>query len=125
MTRMSSGIALLGFLLLLLSFAPGVSGTTTGHTAQETAPISQAELVATGRALFMAKGCAICHRHDGAGEETGVVGAGPDLTHYAPERSFVRTWLKDPQAVRPQTMMPNLALDDDEIEALIAFLAAP
>jgi cytochrome c1 len=46
----------------------------------------------------------------------------PDLTHYQPDPAFVRTWLKDPQAVRPNTAMPNLGLTETEIEALLAFL---
>ena len=46
----------------------------------------------------------------------------PDLTHYQPDADFIRTWLKDPQALRPGTMMPNLRLKESEIEALLAFL---
>lgn len=89
-----------------------------------------------GRTLFTIKGCPTCHRHDGLESERltlngeavtvsqslgGVAGA-PDLTHYQPDPDFVRTWLKNPRAVRPGTPMPNLGLKEDEIEALLAFL---
>jgi len=36
----------------------------------------------------------------------------------------VRSWLKDPRAIRPNTAMPDLGLRQEEIEALLAFLAA-
>jgi cytochrome c oxidase subunit 2 len=37
---------------------------------------------------------------------------------------FLRSWLKDPAAVRPGTQMPKLRLSAEEIEALIAFLVS-
>lgn len=112
-----SGLLFLGALLLLLaSFAPWpvAGGAEGGARAQP------AEAAAVGRALFQAKGCVACHRHDGVPGAAG--GVGPDLTRYRPNPAFVRDWLRDPSAIRPDTPMPNLALSDDEIEALIAFL---
>ncbi len=47
---------------------------------------------------------------------------GPNLTSYQPEPVFTQRWLRDPQAVRPDTRMPDLELSDAEIEALITFL---
>ena len=94
--------------------------------------------VETGRAIFQSKGCATCHRHDGLGAPrvlsgsdgepagwtlTDVSGA-PDLTRYPPDPDFVRRWLKNPQAIRPGAAMPDLGLNEEEIEALLAFLAA-
>ena len=46
----------------------------------------------------------------------------PDLTDYDPDPGFVRVWLRDPEAVRPGTRMPNLGLSEEEIAALLAFL---
>lgn len=77
--------------------------------------------VARGQALFMAKGCIACHRHDAVGSRIEV---GPNLTHLQARPEFLRRWLKDPSAVKPGTFMPTLGLADDEIEALIAFLNA-
>jgi hypothetical protein len=34
----------------------------------------------------------------------------------------LRTWLKDPSAVKSSAQMPNLELDAVEIEALIEFI---
>lgn len=131
--------------LLALSFAPwgqpaaasgapaakAVAEPSAGPTAAPTLTVAE-----QGRVLFAIKGCAACHRHDGlpAPRQTengavvpvsqywvGIEGA-PDLTHYQPDPDFIRTWLKDPQALRPGTMMPNLRLKEVEIEALLVFL---
>lgn len=76
----------------------------------------------TGRSLFVAKGCTTCHMHS-AVSGSGGYNIGPALSTYEPDPDFVRQWLANPAAVRPGTAMPNLGLDPDEIEALLAFLA--
>lgn len=112
-----SGLLFLGALLLLLaSFAPWPAAGDAEGGAQP----PPEDAAAVGRDLFQAKGCVACHRHDGVPGATG--GMGPDLTRYRPDPAFVRDWLRDPSAIRPNTPMPNLALSDEEIAALIAFL---
>jgi mono/diheme cytochrome c family protein len=127
----------LPWLLLALSFVIGQPLAALAVTARPTAR-SRADAQASapavlGRALFQAKGCTTCHRHDGvdvtrvevyagADLDLGTVMGAPDLTHYRPVPTFVRPWLRDPSAVRPGTDMPNLRLSDEEIEALLAFL---
>lgn len=76
-----------------------------------------------GEALFVAKGCVTCHRHDGITIMESVAQIGPDLTHYQGNPDFLRQWLSDPKAIRPETFMPNLDLSDAEIETLAAFLS--
>ncbi|WP_374685511.1 cytochrome c family protein [Promineifilum sp.] len=139
MAKVAGALAVVALVLLALSFvewratpmAAATEPTLMPTTVPPTPTVSLAEY---GRALFQAKGCGTCHRHDGLGVErvismddnpglslAGANGA-PDLTHYQPDPAFVRSWLRDPQAIRPATEMPKLHLDDDEIEALIAFL---
>src|SRR5262245_12287567 len=124
MLKLSFALAALGLALLALSALPGRAATTNATVA---APAPAAALVDVqyGRALFSAKGCATCHHH-GAIPGSGQIGGSdvPDLTNYTVNADFVRTWLKDPRAIRPNTWMPNLELKQDEIEALIAFLSA-
>ena len=125
MLKASITLGLLGLFLLMASFASLSGDARLSNTSQEGAPASQEALAAEGRALFLAKGCATCHRHADVGPQAALIEVGPTLTHYEPDKAFVRRWLRDPQAVRPTTFMPNLELSDDEIEALIAFLSAP
>jgi mono/diheme cytochrome c family protein len=49
---------------------------------------------------------------------------GPNLKEIKAKvrKEWVPAWLKDPQAFRPGTKMPTFRLEDDEIEAISAFL---
>jgi cbb3-type cytochrome oxidase cytochrome c subunit len=72
-----------------------------------------------GQQLFWAAGCGVCHR---IGNEGGAVG--PALTRIGRvrERDWLRRYLSDPSAVRPDGRMPQLYLNDREIDALVEFL---
>lgn len=102
--------------------------------APAVAPVSPAETdtgqkltqVERGRDLFIAKGCTTCHYHQAVRETPNIfMGSGPNLTNYPTTAEYLRVWLKDPAAVKPQTAMPDLALKETEIEALVAFLLNP
>jgi mono/diheme cytochrome c family protein len=120
---LAAGLVLLVASAISWPVRSGQSEVAPQAAAEPTRPT--AELAQTGRALFAAKGCVSCHRHDGFREtQEGYLPDAPNLTHYQPDAAFVRTWLRDPAAVRPGTAMPNLELSEAEIEALIAFLAS-
>ena len=72
-----------------------------------------------GEALFREYDCYACHR---VGAEGRFVG--PDLTWLGRRktREWERVWLKDPDAWKPGTFMPNFDLGPDGIEALTAHL---
>ena len=130
--KLSVALGLLGLALLLLSALPGQPAASAVPVALATsAPPADPPAIAVatdtdyGRALFSAKGCATCHHHSAvAGSGFGPESDIPDLSTYRWTAEFLRTWLKDPSALRPSTNMPNLHLKQDEIEALIAFLSA-
>lgn len=121
MTKAGGLLAIIGLGLLLASLIPWPVGASQAEVrpAAETTTISQVDL---GQALFLAKGCATCHTHGALGDLGGKAAVGPNLTHYQPDPDFINRWLRDPAAVRPETQMPDLALSDEEIEVLIAFL---
>jgi cytochrome c2 len=89
---------------------------------------------ATGKQLFVTKGCAACHKAPGVPEATGIVG--PDLrgignpsarpkiavatVDNTPEN--MKRWIMDPSSVRSGTSMPNLGLSEAEATDLIAFM---
>lgn len=137
MAKAIAGLLILAALLAALSFvdwrAIGVPVAALASSPMPTAAPSTPTIAPAdyGRSLFVAKGCSSCHRHDGLNVERVSVTdnrtlveiiAPPDLTHYQPDPAFVRVWLKDPKAVRPNTVMPDLGLKEVEIEALLAFL---
>jgi len=120
--RLGLALGVAGALLLLPAFAFDAAPPQKATAAQSQPALTQSA-AEMGADLFLAKGCAACHRHDALPQGDGPH-AGPNLSHYRPDPAFVRAWLRDPEAMRPGTQMPNLELDDAEIEALLAFLAA-
>ncbi len=74
-----------------------------------------------GKKLFGEKGCMACHMVGAPSQ-----GPGPELTQVAYQRSaaWLRTWLADPQKVKPGTQMPKLPLTTKEADALIEYLLA-
>lgn len=87
---------------------------------------------AKGRQLFLSLACAGCHTIQG----TSAVGkVGPDLSHIAKDPSHklagtsltvnandLHTWIKDPQKVKPGTVMPTLGLDDATVDEIVKYL---
>jgi cytochrome c2 len=125
MMKLSVVLAIIGLALLLMSALPGQAAPAAPiamATSVSAAP-APAE-IAYGKALFSAKGCVTCHHH-AAVAGSGAFGEGnPDLTTNRWSADYLRTWLQNPAAVKPNTYMPNLGLKRDEIEALIAFLSS-
>jgi cytochrome c oxidase subunit 2 len=88
---------------------------------------------ANGRELFRSKGCIACHVAQGVPGATGTIGPNlngigdsakrpklADGANNSPEH--IREWIKDPQKLKPGTMMPNLQLSDKEADDLTALL---
>ncbi|HEV7665035.1 MAG TPA: cytochrome c oxidase subunit II [Chloroflexota bacterium] len=83
-----------------------------------------------GAQLFQNRGCAGCHTISGTAAAGKV---GPNLTHFGSRHTVagsifdntpqnLRTWLKDPPGVKPGSIMPNLGLNDHELDVLVAYL---
>lgn len=112
----------------------------TAHAKPQSTPPEPGTLAAQGRQEFFSGACVGCHTIRGT-EAAGKVG--PDLTYFADRGWFasatfkndvtgkatnVRRWLADPPAMKPMAPgsingMPNLGLSDQEIDALVAYLA--
>ena len=116
----------------ILEFIGAIRRALAGRTSATTAPVSLAvantalvDQVALGKALFSAKGCVMCHAHSAVEAHPVWIGAEPpNLSQKTYGAEYLRVWLRDPHAVKPQTKMPKVQLNDREIEALIAFLQA-
>jgi cytochrome c2 len=124
MMKLSGALAVIGLVLLLMSALPGQAAPAVPAAVATSVSATPAPAeIAYGKALFSAKGCVTCHHHAAiAGSGTFSEG-NPDLTTFRWSAEYLRTWLQNPVAVKPNTYMPNLGLKRDEIEALIAFLS--
>jgi mono/diheme cytochrome c family protein len=116
--------ALVVVALLLVVFAgSGVGHTSANESPSFNKPGTQLP-VDSGDALFTSKGCITCHTNNRVSIQAEFpINIGPNLSVVSLRADYLRLWLKDPQAVKPSTGMPNLHLSDSEIEALVSFLA--
>lgn len=73
-----------------------------------------------GPTLFDASGCRACHAVGGKGGN-----AGPDLSFVGFRRSgaWLEAWLRDPSAVKPDTLMTHPGLSEGDRRGLVAYLS--
>src|SRR6266576_5961052 len=88
-------------------------------------PAIQDEKVAAGRRVFETTACINCHAVGGTAANGRF---GPDLTHLmsrvtiasgAAENTLenLRVWLKNPDAIKPGSLMPAMKVNDTELDA--------
>jgi len=77
--------------------------------------------VARGARAFKSQGCYGCHLIGKFGTPIG-----PDLSHVGAKyrASYITSWLRDPQSVRPTAHMPKLELSAEDIQGLAAYLGS-
>lgn len=88
--------------------------------------------VDSGAALFFSLSCVNCHAVSGT-SATGTFG--PDLSHLMSRATLgsgaiantpetLRAWVKDPQAIKPGNLMPNMQLNVRELDAVVSYLSS-
>ena len=83
-------------------------------------PDAAAKLVEVGKQIYVTKyGCNGCHK---IGEEGGKVGPALDRAGYRLNPTWVYRWLRNPQAMKPDTRMPSLGLNDADAKAVALYL---
>ena len=93
-------------------------------------PGVQDPAVAEGRQVFEAQSCVSCHVIRGTPAQGKF---GPDLTHLMSRDTLasgvsdntaanLKLWIKDPDYVKPGSLMPAMQLSDDQIDKNVAYL---
>lgn len=99
---------------------------------QQSQPAHPSDAVAKGRRIFETTACINCHA------VTGTVANGrfgPDLTHLMSRDTIasgavpntaenLRKWIQNPDAFKPGSLMPAMQLNDQELDAVTAYLVA-
>jgi cytochrome c oxidase subunit II len=93
-------------------------------------PATQDEKVAAGRRVFETTACINCHAINGTAANGRF---GPDLTHLmsrstiasgaatnTPEK--LRLWIKNPDAIKPGSLMPAMQLSNADLDALMDYM---
>jgi cytochrome c oxidase subunit 2 len=83
-----------------------------------------------GRSAFLAQSCVNCHRVRGTAAQGGYA---PDLTHLMSRKTLasgmventsenLRSWVNDPQPIKPGCLMPAFGLTDRERNDIVSYL---
>jgi cytochrome c oxidase subunit II len=83
-----------------------------------------------GRRVFETNACINCHTVRGTAANGRF---GPDLTHFMSRstiasgaadntRENLRLWLKDPDAIKPGSLMPAMQMTDAELDAIVGYM---
>jgi cytochrome c oxidase subunit 2 len=89
-----------------------------------------------GQQVFMNTGCVFCHTVKGLDDkeiDRSSIDLGPDLTHIASRltiagasvaenRGNLAGWIVDAQHVKPGSLMPNMYLNSQDLQNLLAYL---
>lgn len=113
----------------VIAAEPAVFDSWTKTEVQPATIPSTAEAIA-GEARFKKLTCTNCHNIDGVNAQHQYA---PDLTHVASRKMLaaerlentpenLRDWLRQPNIIKPNCLMPNLKLGDDDLTALTAYL---
>jgi cytochrome c oxidase subunit II len=98
---------------------------------EQSQPATASAAVSEGQRIFETTACINCHA------VTGTVADGrfgPDLTHLMTRETIasgaapntpenLRRWIQNPDAIKPGSKMPAMALSDHELDAVTAYLA--
>jgi cytochrome c oxidase subunit 2 len=93
-------------------------------------PAVQDPAVAEGRQMFESQACISCHAVRGTSAQGRF---GPDLTHLmsrdtiasgaaANTAASLKLWIKDPDYVKPGSLMPAMQLSEAQIDQIVAYL---
>lgn len=89
------------------------------HEAETRDRKAAPRLVEEGRQFYGEYGCDGCHRVASQGGEVG-----PDLTRagFRLQPEYIYRWIRNPQAIKPHSRMPNLGLSEHEAVAVTLYL---
>jgi cytochrome c oxidase subunit 2 len=93
-------------------------------------PAVQDDSAIAGRRIFEATACINCHTVQGTAANGRF---GPDLTHLMSRATIasgaaentgesLRLWLKNPDAIKPGSLMPAMNMTDAELDALVRYM---
>ena len=97
---------------------------------QQRQPASENNAVAKGQRIFETTACIACHTVSGTVANGRF---GPDLTHLMSRDTIaagatpntpenLRLWIRNPNAIKPGSLMPAMQLDEQDLDALTAYL---
>ncbi len=95
------------------------AAANTSSASSAPAADASAQAIELGRRVFREQQCAKCHLVKGVGKDIG-----PDLSLAGVrlQETFLREWLKDPKALKADTIMPPVTITGERFDALVAYI---
>jgi cytochrome c oxidase subunit 2 len=98
--------------------------------AEQKRPTNTEASTEEGRKEFAVNSCGSCHTIDGT-TSNGVFG--PNLTHFMSRKTLgsgvapnddanLKSWLRDPQVLKPGCLMPDMKLNPNQVDEIMAYL---
>lgn len=81
-----------------------------------------AEKAATGRQLFLDRGCFGCHVVKSLGEKPFMSTSLEGVAVKVKDKKYMAAWIRKPADIRPGTRMPSFRLNPENISDVVAFL---
>ncbi len=105
------GLGIVGGILVLTVVAVFTAPPTAARITDPT--------IRAGAKVFTANDCASCHKIHGQGGANG-----PDLSFVgrAREAQWLKTYVRDPESLNPQSTMPPFRLSEEDLDRLAAYL---
>ena len=111
------------------SMCSRVTSSTTGFKSNASRRV-RVDAVSQGRHIFETTACINCHAVAGTVANGRF---GPDLTHLMSRDTIaagaatnnsenLRLWIRNPDAIKPGSLMPAMELNDKDLDALTAYL---
>jgi len=105
-------------------------------TQKQPAAAPTDQIAQQGQKVFISAGCIFCHTVRGLEDkeiDRSSVDLGPDLTHISSRltiagasltqnRGNLAGWIIDAQHVKPGSLMPNIYINSEDLQALLAYL---
>jgi cytochrome c oxidase subunit 2 len=99
-------------------------------TQQQKAAVAMSNQVDSGRRVFETSACVNCHTIAGTAANGKF---GPDLTHLMSRKTIaagaaantqenLRSWVADPHTIKPGALMPAMQLEQQDVDAVVAYL---
>src|ERR1700674_4016155 len=117
---------------MLLRVDVDTRGAFDRWIAEQSRPAQVNDTVSSGRLIFQMTSCINCHTIAGTSAHGRF---GPDLTHLMSRDTIasgvvpntpenLRRWIRNPDAIKPGSRMPAMNLNDQELDAVTAYLAS-
>ena len=88
------------------------------YKAEVTSPVIKEEMIAAGKENVSNYGCIACHR---IGTEGGQLGPNLSRVGFMLQPQFIYRWIRNPQAVVPNTRMPNLGVPEKDALSIVLY----